>query len=123
MSDNEVPSGTFGDYSPTNANAVPHPSNYEICDKSGFRFPAGTLVKQWDGLMVHPRYLDHRHPQEFVRGVPERPRPSVRPEQPDEFVGGGLFYLLTEDGEYLGLESGDGYQLLESATQVSADNL
>lgn len=57
-----------------------------ICDRSGFEFPLNELVKQWDGAMVHPRFLDHRHPQEFVRGVPERPLPYSRPESADVFL-------------------------------------
>lgn len=57
-----------------------------ICDRSGFVFPLRELVKQWDGLMVHPRFLDHRHPQEFVRGVREHQLPYSRPEAADDFL-------------------------------------
>jgi hypothetical protein len=58
-----------------------------ICDRSGFEFPLSELVKEWTGLMVHPRFLDHRHPQDFVRGVAERPLPYTRPEAADDFLG------------------------------------
>lgn len=57
-----------------------------ICDKSGFEYPLRELVKQWDGFMVHPSHLDQRHPQDYVRGVPERPLPYTRPEAPDVFL-------------------------------------
>ena len=57
-----------------------------ICDASGFEFPLSDLVRQWDGAMVHPRFLDHRHPQDFVRGIPERPLPYSRPEAADDFL-------------------------------------
>ena len=88
MADDVVPSGTFGDYAPENANASEGVSNYEICDRSGFLVPAGSLVRQWDGLMVRPKDLDHRHPQELVRPRAEKPRPSRSPEPDDEFLSG-----------------------------------
>ena len=58
-----------------------------ICDRSGFEFPLCELVKQWDGAMVHPKHLDHRHPQDTPR-VPrvERPLPYSRPEATDDFL-------------------------------------
>jgi hypothetical protein len=117
--------GTFGDYSESNSNASAEPSDYEICQASGFKFPAGVLVKQWDGLMVHPRFLDHRHPQEFVRGRPERPRPSRSPEVTDEFLVTS-YILTTEDGALLELEDAtelDGYLLTEEGNQVSVGSL
>lgn len=86
MSDDEVPTGTFGDYAPSNPNASEHPSNYEICDRSGFRVPAGGLIKTWDGLMVRPRDWEPRHDQDFLRGRPESPNPPRSPESPDEFL-------------------------------------
>lgn len=58
-----------------------------ICDRSGFEFPLRELVREWNGLMVHPRFLDKRNPQDFVRGVPdERALPFTRPEAPDDFL-------------------------------------
>jgi hypothetical protein len=70
----------------TNANAVDYPSNYEICDRTGFRVLRGTLKKQWDGLMVRPESWEPRHPQDFVRARPEHSKGSPRPEQPDTFL-------------------------------------
>lgn len=87
MSDDEVPASTFGDYSGTNDLAGEVPSNYEICDRSGFRVEPGQLRKQWDGLMVRSRDFDYRHPQELLRGRPEQPRSSRSPEAEDEFLG------------------------------------
>lgn len=69
-----------------NSNAIEIPSNYEICDRTGFKVIAGSLVKQWDGTMVRQRSWEARHPQDFVRGRAEKPRASVRPESPDVFV-------------------------------------
>jgi len=58
-----------------------------ICEASGFKFPLSQLVRQWDGAMVHPRFLDRRNPQDFVRGVPDDQRvPNPRPEAADTFL-------------------------------------
>ena len=58
-----------------------------ICDASGFKFPLSQLVKQWDGAMIHPRFLDRRNPQDFVRAKPEKPLLNGRPEAADTFLG------------------------------------
>lgn len=78
--------GSFTPFSPENDNTVEVPSNYEIDDRTGFRMPRGALVKQWDGAMVRPKSWESRHPQDFVRGVPERQKGSPRPEQIDRFI-------------------------------------
>ena len=88
MADDEKPSGTFGDYSETNSDADTYPSFYEICDRSGFKVEAGTLVEEWTGLWVRPKDWEPRHPQEFVRGVPENESSiQVSPEADDTFLG------------------------------------
>ena len=86
MADNAVPSGTFGDYSPSNADATTEPSHYEICQRSGFRVKAGELVKEWTGLYVRPQDWEPRHPQDFVRPVVERHRDTISPEPDDVFL-------------------------------------
>ena len=63
------------------------PRTRAICDRSGFKCYADELVRQWDGMMVLPQFVDRRNPQDFVRGVPDNRVPSViRPEAPDVFV-------------------------------------
>lgn len=59
-----------------------------ICQASGFDFPLKELVRQWDGALVHPRFLDQRHPLDAPR-VPrvERPLPYASPEPADVFLG------------------------------------
>lgn len=57
-----------------------------ICDASGFKCYADELVRQWDGAMVLPRFLDKRNPQDFVRGVAERQPRISRPEPADTFL-------------------------------------
>jgi hypothetical protein len=58
-----------------------------LCDASGFKCYADELVRQWDGAMVLPRFLDTRNPQDFVTGVPDnRPPLITRPEPADVFL-------------------------------------
>lgn len=69
-----------------NANAISIASNDEICDRTGFKVIAGTLKREWTGAMVRPESWESRHPQDFVRSRPEKPRGSPRPEQDDSFI-------------------------------------
>lgn len=62
-------------------------ANNGICDASGFKYPMDQLVRQWDGALVHRRFVDKRNPQDFVRGVADRQvPPTSRPEAPDVFI-------------------------------------
>ncbi len=62
------------------------PRQTAICDASGFKCYADELVKQWDGMMVLPRFLDKRNPQDFLRGVTEHQPSFSRPEADDVFI-------------------------------------
>jgi len=60
-----------------------------ICDRCGFRFKLAALRKEWTGLKVCSGCFDHRNPQDFVRGVPDRQAVrDPRPEPADVFVAG-----------------------------------
>jgi hypothetical protein len=56
-----------------------------VCDICGFVFKLSQLRKQWDGLMVCSEDWSPRHPQDFVRGVPDTQgvRPNMRPRPAD----------------------------------------
>ncbi len=55
-----------------------------ICDRCGFQFLSGQMKKTWDGLYVDHACWEPRHPQEFIRGVPdEQATPWQRPAQVD----------------------------------------
>lgn len=43
-----------------------------ICDLTGMKCKASELVKRWDGMMVRRQSVEERHPQDFIRSVPER---------------------------------------------------
>ena len=61
-----------------------------ICDRCGFQYMLSELQETWDGLMVCPRDFEERHPQDFVRGVPERIAiQGARPPATDVFVDPG----------------------------------
>ena len=84
------PEDTFGDYGAliTNADATSDvPSNYVICDRSGFRVKPGELMKDGYGWMVRSRSWEPKHPQDFVRARAEKLEGSKRPEQTDRFIG------------------------------------
>lgn len=83
MADDEVPEGTFGSYAETNSQAKAYPSRYEICDQSGFKVPAGSLTKQWDGARVMKRFRDERNEQDFIRARAERARNIQRSPEPE----------------------------------------
>jgi len=75
-----------------NANAVDGFSNYEICQRSGFRqYPtwdrSSRMRVEWNGAGVRAESLDPRHPQEFVqsRSV-ERHTGPQSPEGDNSFI-------------------------------------
>lgn len=58
-----------------------------ICDVCAQKYKSGEMKKRWDGLMVCPNDWEPRHPQDFLRAVPDRQAvPWSRPETPDVFV-------------------------------------
>ena len=64
------------------------PTNNEICYRTGFRLKRGKLKEEWQGILVRAKSFEARNSQEFIRGFPENPKGSPRPEQPDRFTTG-----------------------------------
>jgi hypothetical protein len=79
-----------------------------ICQASGFEFPLSELVRQWNGLLVHPLYWERRNPQDFLRGVPESTLAYSSPEPPDTFVN----QILTGRDQFEILRARDGDTLI-----------
>lgn len=56
-----------------------------ICDRCGFKVKSNQLKQQWNGLMCCDASVngcwEPRHPQDFVRGVPDNS--SIRNARPD----------------------------------------
>lgn len=81
-----VPGTPFGPYDVENPDAFDYPSNYEICDRTGFRLRRGELTDEWTGMKVRPESWEPRHPQEFIHSLPDDLHGSPRPEQPDSYI-------------------------------------
>lgn len=46
-----------------------------VCDRCGFQRRNTDVRLEWTGLRVCPSCYDERHPQEFMRGKPDRQAP------------------------------------------------
>jgi len=84
------------------------------CDRCGIKYKSGQMKKEWTGLMVchGPGTADcwePRHPQDRVRGVPDRQAPPwSRPMPTPVYVTPEvLSVLLLETGDKILLETGD----------------
>lgn len=57
------------------------------CAQCGRKRKAGEMVRNWQGMYRCPEHNEPRHPQEFVRAVPDvQTPPYVQPEC-DSFIG------------------------------------
>lgn len=73
---------------PQNPNAsTDTPTQELICDRTGFRQSLKQgLKREWTGAMVRAQSWEPRHPQDYVRVVPDKQRGSPRPEAEDYFL-------------------------------------
>ena len=59
-----------------------------IDDKTGFKIKASNSRLQWNNVRCADKYFEERHPQDFVRGVPDKQNvPFARPEAANTWVG------------------------------------
>jgi len=59
-----------------------------VCYQCGRKRKASTLVKHWQGYYVCQEHWEPRHPQDFVRNVPDTQTPPwTQPMPADVFVG------------------------------------
>ena len=71
----------------TNNNATTDPPvSYEVCQRTGFKVPKGTLRQEWSGLWVRPESYEHKHDALSIRSRPERQTGSPRPEPDNLFI-------------------------------------
>ena len=61
-------------------------TNYEQCDRSGFRVMPGELVRNWDGVYTRSKSYDPKHPQLLIRSVADKIKGSIRPEPDNNFL-------------------------------------
>ena len=85
-----------------------------ICDRCGFEYKASELKEEWTGNLVCKHCWEPRHPQEFIRGTPDKSSVSpTRVEQPDSGgtdLNGNTFpptYTYTPDVPPEGDNNGD----------------
>jgi hypothetical protein len=68
-----------------------------ICDVCGRAVKAHELRQRWDGFMVDDRCWETRHPQDFVRGIPDyQAPPFTKPETQNTFIP--IVIVYTPDG-------------------------
>lgn len=57
-----------------------------VCFECGRKRKASTLKKHWQGYWVCPEHWEARHPQDFVRSVPDEITPPFQQPPEDCFV-------------------------------------
>jgi len=83
------------------------------CSMCGRKRKASELVRNWQGQWRCPEHNESRHPQDYVRGVPENQTP------PFTQVAGQLFAFVTLDAEDGGtLEIPDDFLLTEAGDPI-----
>jgi hypothetical protein len=71
-----------------------------VCYQCGRKRKASTMKKHWQGYWVCPEHWEPRHPQDFVRGVPDPQTPPwAQPMPTDIFVGGFCTTIIAVAGE------------------------
>ena len=56
------------------------------CYECGRKRKATYMKRHWQGYYVCPEHWEARHPQDFVRSVPDNPTPPYVQDQQDVFV-------------------------------------
>lgn len=87
-----------------------------VCFECGRKFKASQLLRNWQGYWVCSKHWEPRHPQDFVRAIPDiQTPPWVQPMQADIFITtkealfaessheltGDFDYILSEDRQRL----------------------
>ena len=91
------------------AEAKTDPSNYVICDRSGWKAKPGELRPTWDGQMVLPEFWEPEPEQNRLKTHHEIQRGARNPEP----IGSETFLEVSTGFNFLQLEGGDGFIVLE----------
>ena len=68
-----------------------------VCYECGRKFKASELKRHWQGYYVCPKHWEPRHPQDFVRAVPDvQTPPWTQPMPEDQYVTDFSGVLVTE---------------------------
>jgi hypothetical protein len=57
------------------------------CDRCGKKMKGSEARRTWEGYYVCQADWEPRHPQDFVRAVPENPTPAFIRNPPDVYLG------------------------------------
>jgi len=88
------------------------------CDICGQTFYASEMKMRWDNLFCCKEDWEIRHPQDFVRAIPDDPRAEpARPPPADFFIDPAVFggYIKTVQAGYL-LQY-NGYRLIRQVDE------
>ena len=66
-----------------------------ICERTGFKCRRSEMRKEWTGAWVHKSVYNERHPQDFVKAIPDDPsvdvsRPDVAPAMGETTLNGAI---------------------------------
>lgn len=94
---------------------------WAICDLSGMKVRMSQTKKTWDGLRVYNPYWYPKHPQLFVKGIPDHMEVrDARPRQTDTFIypafGVGPWTLGSPDGTIWSVNINDAGGLVPAVT-------
>lgn len=56
------------------------------CFECGRKFKASQMMKHWQGYYLCPEHWEPRQPQDFVRGVPDKPAAPWVQQESDTFI-------------------------------------
>ncbi len=81
-----------------------------VCYQCGFKRKGSDLVRNWQGYYVCPEHNEPRHPQDFVKGVPDNQRPPFVQAMPSSIYTYSQTPTLPffADGVNTQFQSGDG---------------
>jgi hypothetical protein len=83
------------------------------CYRCGIKFKASQLRKTWQGFYVCDKDWEPRHPQDFVKSVPDNPGVPwvqhvnwayVGPDFATLLIAENYGFLMTEDGLFIQVE-------------------
>lgn len=100
-------------YSPGDYNAA--------CFQCGRKFKFSELRKHWQGYYVCPAHWEARHPQDFVRAIPDKM--GVSPVQPSACCPGNPVFFCTPCSEsaYVGIAAVGCSKVGKAPTQAQLD--
>lgn len=101
---------------------------WRVCDRSGFEIRRSEARREWNGLLVRDKDWEPRHPQDFVRGVPDHQNVSDPRPRPADRRAGTLTTFIFEDynigdtaisvGSILNINSGDTVKIVLDTGEV-----